>query len=270
MFLSTRVTRLRAARGVAAAAALLALSSVVSPVAASAGDAPPAVRTSQLDPSTRPAKAPATQDAPPPVSRLIVKYRPGAQSGLNEAVIGASSVTVVGLSSVDPIADGVVTVELTSPVELSVAEVAAQQLASDARVEYAEPDRHRSAYALPAPATTTGTVTASSATSPTDSLLSQQWPLVGEFGIRASGAWARATGSGVVVAVLDSGLAAHPDLAGQTVAGYDMASDPVTRERRWRPSSWPPTRGLNTPSPISTCRQRRIRMRFPSPPPRRV
>ena len=109
-----------------------------------------------------------------------------------------------------------VTVELTSPVELSVAEVAAQQLASDPRVEYAEPDLHLSAEAA-----------AASVTAPTDSLLSQQWALVGGFGIRASGAWARATGSGVVVAVLDSGLAAHPDLVGQTVAGYDMVSDPA-------------------------------------------
>ena len=218
MFGSARVHRLPSRRG-AGAVALLTLSSALSsalsfptPAAASPADSPPATRTSSVGQG-------ADQAAEPAVSQLIVKYRLGARSEPGESVPGEAGVTAVGLSRGDPIAAGVVTVELSEPVDLSVATAAAEQLAADPQVEYAEPDLYVTAEAVP--------VTALSATAPSDPLLSQQWPLVGPFGIRASGAWARATGSGVVVAVLDSGLAAHPDLAGQTVAGYDMVSDAV-------------------------------------------
>ena len=46
------------------------------------------------------------------------------------------------------------------------------------------------------------------------------------YGIDLLGAWDRTLGAGVVVAVLDTGITTHPDLAGQTVAGYDFISDP--------------------------------------------
>jgi serine protease len=42
------------------------------------------------------------------------------------------------------------------------------------------------------------------------------------YGIDLLGAWDRTLGSGVRVAVLDTGITTHPDLAGQTVAGYDF------------------------------------------------
>ncbi len=240
MFVPTRVTRLPAGRGTAAAVALLALTSAVapvaaspvvaSPVAASLGDSAQGARTSLVGLSTGPVKVPVPRATPAEVSRLIVKYRPGARSEPGEAVPGAAAVTVVGLSAGDPIAAGVVTVELSQPVAPSVAVVAAEQLTSDQSVEYAEPDLHVVADARPATASATMSAPAgaiaSSVTAPTDPLLSQQWPLIGEFGIRASGAWSRATGSGIVVAVLDGGLTAHPDLVGQSVAGYDMISDP--------------------------------------------
>jgi serine protease len=43
-------------------------------------------------------------------------------------------------------------------------------------------------------------------------------------GIRLAPAWERATGTNVVVAVLDTGIRPHEDLAGQVLPGYDFVS----------------------------------------------
>lgn len=66
-----------------------------------------------------------------------------------------------------------------------------------------------------------------SMTVPNDEFYGYQWHyrLIG-----LPAAWDITTGSSeVIVAVIDTGVAlGHPDLAGQTVAGYDFISDPVT------------------------------------------
>jgi serine protease len=75
---------------------------------------------------------------------------------------------------------------------------------------------------------------------PTDPLFAQQWglqPVTGSDGLppaqRMRGvpgfqsAWTSVTtgSSSSVIAVLDNGIVAHPDLAGKVLAGYDMVSD---------------------------------------------
>ncbi|OWQ93605.1 peptidase S8 [Roseateles aquatilis] len=81
--------------------------------------------------------------------------------------------------------------------------------AADANVEYVEPDRKM--YAL---------------MTPNDTNYSSQWDLYeATAGIRAPAAWDQATGTGVVVAVIDTGYRPHADLSGQIVAGYDMIAD---------------------------------------------
>ncbi len=45
------------------------------------------------------------------------------------------------------------------------------------------------------------------------------------YGIDLLGAWDTTLGAGVVVAVIDTGITAHPEFAGQTVAGYDFIGD---------------------------------------------
>lgn len=61
---------------------------------------------------------------------------------------------------------------------------------------------------------------------PTDADYAKQWYLGETGGISAARAWTATKGSAnIVVAVLDSGITAHPDLKGQLVAGYDFVSD---------------------------------------------
>jgi serine protease len=87
--------------------------------------------------------------------------------------------------------------------------LAAQLRADNPAIEYAEPDRRLHALLTP-----------------NDSSYTSQWDLYDATGgIRAPAAWDVATGSGVVVAVIDTGIRPHADLAGQIVAGYDMIID---------------------------------------------
>ena len=59
-----------------------------------------------------------------------------------------------------------------------------------------------------------------------DADISLQWYLGTEHGIAATRAWTATRGSAsVVVAVLDSGITAHPEFEGQLVDGYDFVSD---------------------------------------------
>ncbi|MCE4538298.1 S8 family serine peptidase [Pelomonas sp. P7] len=88
-------------------------------------------------------------------------------------------------------------------------QLAANLKAADPNIAYAEPDRKM--YPM---------------MTPNDSSYSAQWDLYETTGgIRAPAAWDLATGSGVVVAVIDTGIRPHADLSGQTVAGYDMIAD---------------------------------------------
>ena len=87
--------------------------------------------------------------------------------------------------------------------------VASDLKAADANIAYAEPDRRM--YPM---------------MTPNDTSYSSQWDLYETTGgIRAPAAWDLATGTGIVVAVIDTGIRPHADLSGQTVAGYDMIND---------------------------------------------
>lgn len=95
----------------------------------------------------------------------------------------------------------------------------AAKLAADEDVEWAAVDGRRRALAAPNdplyPTTTTRTPA------------SGQWYLRAndstvKSSINVEPAWTRATGSGVVVAVLDTGITDHQDLNGKLVDGYDF------------------------------------------------
>ncbi|MFD4370178.1 S8 family serine peptidase [Streptomyces sp. NPDC058486] len=83
-----------------------------------------------------------------------------------------------------------------------------RSLAARGDVEYVEPDIRMHA-----------TLT------PNDTRYAEQWHYSERAaGLNAPTAWDRADGTGVTVAVLDTGGTAHPDLDGNTVAGYDFVS----------------------------------------------
>ncbi|NQD95673.1 S8 family serine peptidase, partial [Pseudomonas sp. CrR25] len=89
------------------------------------------------------------------------------------------------------------------------AEALMQQIAANPNVEYVEVD------ALLKPVFT-----------PNDSRYNEQWHYYeATAGINAPTAWDLSTGSGAVVAVLDTGITSHPDLNANVIAGYDLISD---------------------------------------------
>ncbi len=85
------------------------------------------------------------------------------------------------------------------------------ELAARADVEYAEPDLLLQALATP-----------------NDTRYYEQWGHFEETGgLNLPGAWDATRGAGAVVAVLDTGVTAHADLAANLLPGYDMISSAV-------------------------------------------
>lgn len=63
------------------------------------------------------------------------------------------------------------------------------------------------------------------AVTPNDTEYAKQWDLFeATGGMNVPGSWDKTTGSGVTVAVIDTGYAAHTDLSANTVSGYDFIS----------------------------------------------
>ena len=159
--------------------------------------------------------------------RLIVKYRDasatgakGAQvaRGVEASVMSSRAATAqriaaqrgANLALLRQTGVGAHVFKLDRALSVSEMQALAAQIGqADADVEYAEPDLKM--YPM---------------LTPNDTNYSLQWDLYETTaGIRAPAAWDVATGSGVVVAVIDTGIRPHADLDGQIVAGYDMIND---------------------------------------------
>ncbi|MBK1614257.1 peptidase S8 [Rubrivivax gelatinosus] len=148
--------------------------------------------------------------------QLIVKYRKGtAGFSRGDAQTLAKAQAVVNRAGLQMRllrrdARQAAVMKLDQRVTLArLREVAAAVAAADADIEYVEPDRLLQPMATP-----------------NDSRYVDQWHYYeATAGLDLPAAWDSSTGSGVVVAVLDTGYRPHADLAANIVGGYDMIKD---------------------------------------------
>ncbi|MFH9584737.1 S8 family peptidase [Streptomyces luteogriseus] len=179
--------------------------------------APASVAVAQ-ESAPRPAAVPAAQTEAAPgiqAERLIVGYKSGATEAKSNKAAAADAASKAEKTGEDidfqrRLGTGAALVELgTNPTRASVADVVAQYKA-DPQVAYVVPDRLNKPTAV----------------TPNDTEYGKQWDLFeSTAGMNVPGAWDTTTGSGVTVAVIDTGYVAHSDLAANIVGGYDFISD---------------------------------------------
>ena len=160
-------------------------------------------------------------DEPVPTDRLIIKYR-AAQAGV-AATAGASDRALLHRPAQEAAArtgqrlqllrigalDAHVMKLERRMAHADVQRLAREIMATDPAVEYAEPDRILHALFTP-----------------NDTQYGQQWHYFeATGGLNLPAAWDKSTGSGVVVAVIDTGYRPHADLAANILPGYDFIND---------------------------------------------
>ncbi|MEV7582535.1 S8 family peptidase [Streptomyces erythrochromogenes] len=165
--------------------------------------------------SETPAAAPAAALAPTvPVENLIVGYKSSASEASSNSA-AASDATAKGKKAGKKakfdrrLGTGAALVNLGGTVAPAEAADVMAQFRADPDVAYVEPDTR--AYAT--------------AVTPNDTEYAKQWDLFeSTAGMNVPAAWDTTTGSGVTVAVIDTGYVAHSDAAPNIVAGYDFIS----------------------------------------------
>ena len=158
------------------------------------------------------AAAPAASDV---TDRLIIQYRSAAEA----AVPSAAALTRAGavlqshgrkLGHLRRTADGAHVFKLDRAAPVAELRQIAQELGNgNADVEYAEPDLRMQPQLTP-----------------NDASYGSQWDLFeATAGLNLPTAWDKSTGTGVVVAVIDTGVRPHADLAANLLPGYDFIAD---------------------------------------------
>ncbi|MFE3324306.1 S8 family serine peptidase [Streptomyces sp. NPDC059176] len=167
-------------------------------------------------PSPKPAPASQSMATTPtaPVEKVIVTYKSKtAEAGSNSAAASDAkakgSTTGENLKFERRLAGGSALVDLGGKAtKQDLGEVMAA-FRADPSVASVEPDIR--AYPM--------------SVTPNDTEYSEQWDLFeATGGMNVPGAWDKTTGSGVTVAVIDTGYATHSDVGANVVSGYDFIS----------------------------------------------
>ncbi|MPY41768.1 S8 family serine peptidase, partial [Streptomyces phyllanthi] len=149
-----------------------------------------------------------------PAERLIVGYKSGAAEAKSNKAASADAEAKgeeagENLDFQRRLGSGAALVDLGDDLtKKDVSDVIAEYQA-DPQVAYVVPDRLNKPLATP-----------------NDTEYSKQWDLFeATAGMNVPGAWDINTGSGVTVAVIDTGYVTHSDLAANIVGGYDFIAD---------------------------------------------
>lgn len=162
--------------------------------------------------------------------QFIVRYRDGSpqkasvaklKASLNQAAVSVPSGKAFGLSHKRKMALGMDVINSSRPLDRTEADALMRRLAADPNVEHVEIDLEMRAFVPP-----------------NDTRYADQWHYYEETGgFNLPIAWDRSTGAGVVVAVVDSGILAHPDLNDNILPGYDFISKASRANNKTRGSS---------------------------------
>lgn len=145
--------------------------------------------------------------------QFIVKFKETAGStSVRGKAYGATAKDLgISVKELRELSTGATVVKTDRELDAAAADEFVAKLEADPSVEYVEPDTMM--FAL-APA-------------PNDLYYSYQWDLTNmTYGLDIQPAWDTSTGSGVVVAVIDSGTVSHEDLDANMLPGYDMIASP--------------------------------------------
>lgn len=158
-------------------------------------------------------------DSAPTHQRFIVKYRQDSRQAAGDAALQKTLVSAaralparagksIGVQHMRRLAVGADVVRADAKLDRAEAETLMRKLAADPNVEYVEVDRLNTIRLTP-----------------NDTRYGEQWGYSGAYGIKANQAWDVTNGAGSVVAVLDTGITAHSDLAANLLPGYDFIND---------------------------------------------
>lgn len=158
-------------------------------------------------------------DSAPTHQRFIVKYRQDSRQAAGDAALQKTLVSAaralptragksVGVQHMRRLAVGADVVRADAKLDRVEAETLMRKLAADPNVEYVEVDRLNTIRLTP-----------------NDTRYGEQWGYSGTYGIKANQVWDVTNGAGSVVAVLDTGITAHSDLAANLLPGYDFIND---------------------------------------------
>ncbi len=157
-----------------------------------------------------------------PTNQIIIKYKESSESQAAVSPLQADELQRLNdaagtqLEYVREMSGGASVYRLPGRIPTEEINQLTKKLMALPEIEYAEPDSIMQIMVTP-----------------NDPSYSDQWhyfaPGSGHYGINMPAAWNIITGSNsIVVAVIDTGITDHLDLAGRTVPGYDFITDPAT------------------------------------------